>query len=73
MSFRDAQITDRQREIISYIGRGYSFREIGQELGIVESTVKGHATAARWTLGVAKARRLPEALRAHDNGGERHV
>jgi hypothetical protein len=59
-------VTARQREVIDGISRHLTYKEIGAELGIAERTVKAHADTSRWKLRVAKARRLPEAVREHD-------
>lgn len=59
-------ITDRQRAVVEGIALGLSYKEIGTRLGIAERTVKQHADACRYKLRVPVARKLPEALRAHD-------
>lgn len=59
---RDVRFTDRQREVVFLLARGYSSDEIADELGITARTVKTHSDALRWKLGVEKRRQVPEAF-----------
>ncbi len=45
-------ITPRQLEVLQLVAKGYSNREIGEELGITEATVKSHLTALFQALDV---------------------
>jgi DNA-binding NarL/FixJ family response regulator len=45
-------LTQREREVLSLIGRGLSNRLIAKELGIAEKTVKAHLTKVFTTIGV---------------------
>jgi len=45
-------LTDRELEVLSGIARGLGNKEIGAELGISESTVKGHVNNVLGKLGV---------------------
>ena len=38
-------LTDREREVMRYLARGYAYQEIGLELGISVKTVESHASA----------------------------
>jgi DNA-binding NarL/FixJ family response regulator len=38
-------LTDREREVMRYLARGYAYKEIGLELGISVKTVESHASA----------------------------
>ena len=38
-------LTDREREVMRYLARGYAYKEIGLELGITVKTVESHASA----------------------------
>jgi DNA-binding NarL/FixJ family response regulator len=38
-------LTDREREVMRYLARGYAYNEIGLELGISVKTVESHASA----------------------------
>jgi DNA-binding NarL/FixJ family response regulator len=46
-------LTEREREVMGFIGRGRSNRDIAQELVISEKTVKNHIRAIYEKLGVA--------------------
>jgi DNA-binding NarL/FixJ family response regulator len=39
-----AELTEREREILRYLARGSSNREIGEALYITEGTVKNHVS-----------------------------
>ncbi|MFN8223725.1 MAG: response regulator transcription factor [Gaiellales bacterium] len=39
------RLTDREREVMRYLARGYAYKEIGFELGISVKTVESHASA----------------------------
>jgi DNA-binding NarL/FixJ family response regulator len=39
------QLTDREREVMRFLARGYAYKEIGRELGISIKTVESHASA----------------------------
>lgn len=68
--FRDAQqgpealpkqlalLTEREREVVRYIGSGESNKQIARELCITERTVKAHLTGIFRKLGVADRVRL---------------
>jgi DNA-binding NarL/FixJ family response regulator len=38
-------LTEREREVMRYLARGYAYKEIGLELGISVKTVESHASA----------------------------
>ncbi|MBD0330986.1 MAG: helix-turn-helix transcriptional regulator [Thermoleophilia bacterium] len=57
-------ITDRQREVVELIAKGYSNDEIGSRLGISSRTAKAHSDALRHKLGVSRRRYIPAAYRA---------
>jgi DNA-binding NarL/FixJ family response regulator len=46
-------LTGRQREVLSCLCIGKTNREIGDQLGVTEKTVKGHVTSLLKHLGVA--------------------
>ena len=48
-------LTTRQKEIAILIAKGLSNREIANELGIVEGTVKNHVSAVYEALGLDMA------------------
>ena len=52
MCIRDSGLTDRQAQVLALMVRGLSNREIAEQLGLSEGTVKIHATAVFNTLGV---------------------
>jgi DNA-binding CsgD family transcriptional regulator len=60
---RDAEITDRQREIVALIAAGCSNEEVGARLGISPRTAKAHCDVLRQKLGVKRRRQIPFAFR----------
>jgi DNA-binding NarL/FixJ family response regulator len=46
-------LTDRQAQVLALMVRGLSNRDIAEQLGLSEGTVKIHATAVFKTLGVS--------------------
>ena len=59
----DAEITDRQREIVALIAAGCSNDEVGARLGISPRTAKAHSDVLRQKLGVKRRRQIPIAFR----------
>lgn len=62
-------LSDREREVLVQLCRGFSNAEIGEVLRISESSVKGHVTAVMQKLGVTS--RLRAVVRAHELGFDR--
>jgi DNA-binding NarL/FixJ family response regulator len=59
-------LTERERDILTLIARGFSNKAIGEELHLAERTVKFHATIIFRKLGVAnRAEATAKALRDH--------
>ena len=56
--------TERQRQVIALVARGYSAKEIAQALGIRPRTARAHTDVLRVKLGVESVRRLPAAYRS---------
>ncbi len=56
-----ADITTRQREVVSLIAAGCSNAEIGARLGISPRTARAHSDALRQKLGVKRRRQIPIA------------
>ena len=64
-------LTDRQEQILAYIGQGLTNREIGDQLGLAEQTVKNAVTDLLAVLGVR--RRVDAAVVAvtgHTSSGD---
>jgi DNA-binding CsgD family transcriptional regulator len=59
----EADITDRQREIVALIAAGCSNDEVGARLGISPRTAKAHCDVLRQKLGVKRRRQIPIAFR----------
>ena len=61
-------LSDREREVLQYVARGHSYREIGEQLFIAEKTVENHV---RNILGKLHLNRRQELVRyALDHGIE---
>ncbi len=56
-------LTERQRQVVQLIARGYSNVEIAERLGISPRTVKAHSDALRTKLQVSRRRQIPAAFR----------
>lgn len=48
-----AELTERERDILKTLARGYSNKEIARELVLTETTVKGYVSTVLSKLGVA--------------------
>lgn len=59
-------LTEREREVLELLGAGASNAEIGQQLYLVEGTVKGYVSAILVKLGVRN--RVEAAIVAHQAG-----
>jgi DNA-binding NarL/FixJ family response regulator len=53
-------LSDREREVLQYVARGHTYREIGEELFIAEKTVENHV---RNILGKLHLNRKQELIR----------
>lgn len=62
-------LSDREKEVLSQLCRGFSNAEIAEVLLISESSVKTHVTAVMQALGVSS--RLRAVVRAHELGFDR--
>ena len=51
--YKNAQLTERELDVIKYIAEGLTYKEIGLELGISEKTVATYRERAADKLGVA--------------------
>jgi DNA-binding NarL/FixJ family response regulator len=45
-------LTSREREVLTLVARGYGTREIAQDLGLTEGSVRSELQAIRKKLGV---------------------
>lgn len=61
-----ASLTQREREVLTTIAKGYRNKQIAHELGISEVTVRHHLTAIFGKLGVSD--RLELLIFAHSHG-----
>lgn len=62
------RLSDRQFAVLQLLIRGYSNREIGEKLNIVEGTVKAHLSAIFRALGVITRAQATVVARAHGLG-----
>lgn len=62
---RIAQLSDREREILSLIGDGLTNRDIAETLFLTEGTVKNYVTQILGTLGVRHRTQAALLWRAH--------
>ena len=46
------QLSPREREVLRLIARGYTYKEVGRDLGISAKTVDHHVSAVLAKLGV---------------------
>src|SRR3954470_807169 len=59
-----AHLSPRELDVLQMLGRGFSNKEIGAELGVVEGTVKIHVTNIFGKLGVSdRTRALLTAIK----------
>lgn len=61
-----ANLSTREREVLSLVVQGLANKQIARRLGITERTVKGHLTSAFQRIGVTD--RTQAALWAHQHG-----
>jgi RNA polymerase sigma factor (sigma-70 family) len=60
-----AELTDRERDVLEYLAKGYTNRQIGEQLGITANTVKKHVDHILQKLQVStRAAAVAVALRA---------
>ena len=51
-------LSDREREVLQLIARGYTYREVGEELGISIKTVESHVSAVLRKLQLSNRNEL---------------
>lgn len=60
------QLTDREREVLRHIARGYTYREVGEELFISIKTVESHVSSVLRKLQLSNRHELTKW--AHERG-----
>ncbi|PMR62182.1 DNA-binding response regulator [Verrucosispora sp. ts21] len=60
------QLTTREREVLAFVGRGMSNREIARSLSLADGTVKAHVSAILLRLGLNN--RVQAAILAYEAG-----
>ncbi len=64
-------LSDRELEVFQLLGRGYSTRQIAEELHVSIKTIQAFCARIKEKLGLATATELMrEATRWHDNQQE---
>jgi DNA-binding NarL/FixJ family response regulator len=63
---RIATLTERERDVIALIGKGLKNKQIGERLGITETTVRHHLTSIFDKLGVDSRLELVIFAQRHD-------
>src|SRR5690606_18137781 len=63
---RIAELTDRERAVLTGVGRGLSNQDIATELHVAESTVKAHVSTILRRLALTN--RVQAAILAHEAG-----
>ncbi|WP_278261745.1 response regulator transcription factor [Nocardia sp. AG03] len=63
---RIAELTDRERAVLTGVGRGLSNQDIATELHVAESTVKAHVSTILRRLALSN--RVQAAILAHEAG-----
>jgi two-component system response regulator DevR len=58
-----AELTQKEREVLSHIGRGLTNREIGAQMFLAEKTIKNYVSALLAKLGMQ--RRVQAAVLAN--------
>jgi two-component system response regulator DevR len=58
-----AELTEKEREVLSHIGKGLTNREIGAQMFLAEKTVKNYVSALLAKLGMQ--RRVQAAVLAN--------
>ena len=59
-----ARLTQREREVLQLIARGYLYKEVGLELGISPKTVEHHVSAVLHKLQLSNRHQLSRWARA---------
>lgn len=60
-----SRLTDRQRDCLRLVARGFTSKQIGRQLGISHSTVDNHVLAATQLLGVTDRREAGRLVATH--------
>ncbi|WP_240742145.1 response regulator transcription factor [Micromonospora zingiberis] len=59
-------MTNREREVLAFVGRGMSNHQIARSLSLAEGTVKAHVSAILLRLGLNN--RVQAAILAYEAG-----
>ena len=60
------QLTKREREVLQHIARGYTYREVGEQLFISAKTVENHMSAVLRKLQLSNRRELTQWAQDRD-------
>jgi DNA-binding CsgD family transcriptional regulator len=60
------ELTEREREVLAWLGEGHTNREIAEALGLSIRTVEWHRARLQWKLGVSRRADLVRAARGLD-------
>ena len=61
-----AELTEREKDVIKLIGRGYKNQQIAEQLSLSESTIRHHLTSTYSKLGVASRLELLVFANSHN-------
>ena len=62
---RELGLTRREQQLVGMVGRGFTNKEIAQELGLAEQTVKNHIHRMLRKVGVSDRLQAVEVCRTH--------
>ena len=68
-----SKLSEREREVLRLLARGYDIKSAASQLSISASAVSDRLRQARWKLAVSSSREAARILNAHETNGAFHV